>query len=77
VSMEVATGGRPEGFRGAGPGQIPSTLHSPQALLRKYGVAAAARLWPRNREPLAGALSAGDSDVEQFTARPPQASAAA
>lgn len=48
--------------------QIISTLHSPEALLRKYGVAAAARTSPHNREPLASALSAGDPDVEQFAA---------
>jgi hypothetical protein len=48
--------------------QIISTIHSPDALLRKYGVAAAARISPRNREPLAGAVSAGDPDVEQFAA---------
>lgn len=54
---------------GAGDGdQIASTLHSPEALLRKYGIAAAARISPRNREPLENALSAGDPDVEQFAA---------
>jgi hypothetical protein len=52
--------------RGAASGL--STLHSPQALQRKYGVAAAARISPRDREPLASALSAGDPDVEQFAA---------
>jgi hypothetical protein len=48
--------------------RIISTLHSPEALQRKYGVAAAARISPRNRELLASALSAGDPEVEQFAA---------
>ena len=54
------------GEGGSNPGEIMSFIQSQEALLRKYGVVAAARMSQRNSEPLSYAASTADPDIKQF-----------
>jgi len=52
----------------ADPVAISALLQSHKPTLRRYGAAAAARAYPRNRAPLEHASRIGDPDVRQFAA---------
>ena len=54
------------GEGGSNPAEIMSFIQSQDALLRKYGVVAAARMSQRNSGPLSYAASVADTDIKQF-----------